>query len=429
MARTRVVCSVLVCLGLAWAPARAWAQTGAAPGEVDETEVSRAAEAEALRRAKAAALEPYRPVLAESVLLYIEDTRLVGRVFDPVEGWFAQVGGLSEGAGVAGGGGYRTRVGRAGAADARGLVSWNGAFLAGARWRSTPLAHDRFRLGAETAIERHTDQEFFGLGPHATQRFDSDYELDERRATMMVDVRVARWMTVGAAGGYTAFRLHDLSFDFDDEDDELDFDRGRDDPQVRQYLDGAIPGLDTRPTLADVEASIVIDTRSLLTAAGARVAVRHGWHHDVGATRHTFQSTQVDVQQFLPFWNGTRTLALAVAAERVEPAGGHAVPFYLQPALGGSRRLRGFDRQRFRDTSALVLQAEYRYDINPFVAGVLFVETGQVAPDWSRLRVRGFRGDYGVGIRFGYGGTVAVRSDVAFGGEGPRLVIALSGVF
>jgi hypothetical protein len=35
----------------------------------------------------------------------------------------------------------------------------------------------------------------------------------------------------------------------------------------------------------------------------------------------------------------------------------------------------------------------------------------------------------GFGLRAGYRELVVLRADVAFGGEGPRLIVALSGVF
>jgi len=53
-----------------------------------------------------------------------------------------------------------------------------------------------------------------------------------------------------------------------------------------------------------------------------------------------------------------------------------------------------------------------------------------VAPDFTAFRVRDFRSDYGIGLRFGYSSAVALRSDLVFGGEDAvRLIIGFSTSF
>jgi outer membrane translocation and assembly module TamA len=136
------------------------------------------------------------------------------------------------------------------------------------------------------------------------------------------------------------------------------------------------------------------------------------------------------LQQFIPFWNETRVLALRVLADHTDGLGQGQVPFYLMPTLGGARLLRGYDRQRYRDRSLLLLSAEYRYEINPFLMAALFYDAGQVAPDWSDFRARDLRDAYGIGFRFGYSNAVALRSDIVFGGEDPvRLILGFTTSF
>ena len=95
--------------------------------------------------------------------------------------------------------------------------------------------------------------------------------------------------------------------------------------------------------------------------------------------------------------------------------------------LGGAYSLRGFRTFRFRDQSALLLQAEYRWRVNELVTGALFYDTGAVAPrlgDIGRLER-----DYGFGLRVGGRAAVAFRADIAFGGEGTRLLLRFDDVF
>jgi outer membrane protein assembly factor BamA len=151
---------------------------------------------------------------------------------------------------------------------------------------------------------------------------------------------------------------------------------------------------------------------------------------DTAGGAYTFTSTRVDAQQFVPFWNRTRVLALRALAEHNVADAGAEVPFYLQPTIGGSRTLRGYQRQRFRDASMLLVQAEYRYEVNTFLMAAVFADAGQVAPSLARVRVRDFSTDYGVGLRFGYTTGVALRTDLAFGGEDvARLALTFSAAF
>ena len=55
------------------------------------------------------------------------------------------------------------------------------------------------------------------------------------------------------------------------------------------------------------------------------------------------------------------------------------VPFFMMPWLGGNDSLRGFRNYRFRAPHALLLQAEYRWEIWSGLDGALFYDTGQVA--------------------------------------------------
>ena len=87
----------------------------------------------------------------------------------------------------------------------------------------------------------------------------------------------------------------------------------------------------------------------------------------------------VDHRQYITFVHDTRTIALRAWASSSDASEGNTVPFYLQPTLGGAASLRGFRSFRFRDESALLLQAEYRWRINELIAGALFYDTGAVA--------------------------------------------------
>jgi outer membrane protein assembly factor BamA len=181
-----------------------------------------------------------------------------------------------------------------------------------------------------------------------------------------------------------------------------------------------------------VSLSAAIDARDVAgnPRSGGRYAIAA--HRYAAAPQRPYSFTQVDteVEQHFSFWKRQRVITLRAMASTAFTAEGHAVPFYLQPTLGGSRVLRGFGVDRFRDRSLVALQAEYGWDLTPFLNAVLFYETGAVGSAVRSIRSGDFRRDYGIGFRFGSARTVAFRTDVAFGsGEGTRLTMRFNHAF
>ena len=58
---------------------------------------------------------------------------------------------------------------------------------------------------------------------------------------------------------------------------------------------------------------------------------------------------------------------------------GQAVPFYLEPSLGGHNSLRGYDDYRFHDRDLLLVNVETRVALMTHVDAALFLDAGNVA--------------------------------------------------
>ena len=93
----------------------------------------------------------------------------------------------------------------------------------------------------------------------------------------------------------------------------------------------------------------------------------------------------------------------------LEGVAGHDadIPFTELPRLGGAGLLRGYLTDQFRDRLAAIGTLEYHYPIHANLSGVLFVETGKVAEDYTALLGSGFRNFW----HFGYGTGVLVHTD------------------
>jgi hypothetical protein len=378
---------------------------------------SRAEEALAKRREKAAHTPGYRPNRVETTFFTIENSRLFTRIFNPPQGAFAVVGGPGEGAGFGGGGGYRL-----GTETTHLTLAATGSFKRywqlDALFRAQDLADGRAYV--EIGV-RHRDaprENFFGLGSSTSLDDRTSYALQMTTVTGGGGVEIGRDVTLSADVEYLRPRVG----------------AGQDDRHLsieQRFSDLDAPGLTTEPELLHAGATLAYEGRDQPgnPRRGGRYAASWGHTQDLDEDRYAFQRLMFDVEQVIPFWSEQRRIVLRGVAVQTDPDEGREVPFYLMPALGGGNTLRGFKQDRFRDRSALLLRAEYRYELNAFLVAALFTDVGQVAPSWGDMRRRDFKRNYGFGLRFGTA-TVVLRTDVAFGsGEGTRLVLRFGGAF
>jgi hypothetical protein len=385
-------------------------------------QATRADEDRAKREAKARELAPERRSKIEAVVFKIEDDVLLERIFNPPRGVFAQIGGIGEGAGFGGGPGYQFRGvsfdGRASTA-----ASLKGYFIAEGSLRFPGTAsEDQYTWANGPYVEvyaRRRDfpqEDFYGIGPDSREDTRSNFALRDTFGRVTGGMRKGHF-TAGVNVGYL-------------------------DPSVGSGTDTAmpstdaifqpadVPGLDAQPAFAVIEPFVEFATidRPLNDQAGGRYRLTLTRYSDRDLDRFSFFRWDVDLRQYIQFLHATRTVALRAWAASSDPSDGDSVPFYLQPTLGGAYSLRGFRTFRFRDRSALLLQAEYRWRINDFVTGALFYDTGAVGPALDN--VGRLEHDYGFGLRAGSRSAVAFRMDVAFGGrEGTRFLVRFDDAF
>lgn len=376
------------------------------PGRAQDSAPTRASEIEAARRAKAEALAQAEPPnKVERAFNFIEESRLFNRIFNPPRGWFAQVGGVGEGNGFTMGGGYRQPT-PAGVFTARALGSIRQSHLASLEFTRRFLPREAGYVTASVWRRHEAAQRFYGMGPETDFDDKTSFGLSATQVDVTAGVRVTRWLTATAGVAHVNPDLSESSESSTVAD------------TADNFGEADAPGIGFQPEYLLTHLGMVVDTRDAGNPRrGGYYQVQLRRFHDQEGGAYSFNDTRIDLQQFVPFWNKSRVLALRVLAQQADGIGQAQVPFYLMPTLGGARSLRGYDRQRFRDRGLILLSAEYRYEVNPFLMGAIFYDAGQVAPDWSNFRLEDFRDNYGIGMRFGYSNAVALRADVAFGGE------------
>jgi outer membrane protein assembly factor BamA len=110
---------------------------------------------------------------------------------------------------------------------------------------------------------------------------------------------------------------------------------------------------------------------------------------------YSFVSVAFDARGYIPTYSG-QLIALRYALD----ATGRGAPFYLLPQLGGPDVLRGYFRGRYRDTTAEVLEAEYRAQLFWRMSGVLFSGVGHVGPSYGAMWGSSLRPAFGTGLRY-----------------------------
>jgi len=116
--------------------------------------------------------------------------------------------------------------------------------------------------------------------------------------------------------------------------------------------------------------------------------------------------------------------------EAYAPAG-NAIPFYLQPTIGGTDInnvdvLRSYADYRFRAPNLLTLQTEYERTIwGPF-ALLGFHDVGRVAEQRSDIGIVHMRHSFGAGLMVQVGSLPIMKFYYAWAGEGTHTTYTLN---
>src|SRR5262249_43704616 len=176
------------------------------------------------------------------------------------------------------------------------------------------------------------------------------------------------------------------------------------------------PGLSSQTTFFRPFAFVEVDYRQPKNARrGGYYRIDLSHYDDRDLKLYSFNRVDVDLRQAVSILDERRVFAVRATMTLTDASDGQQVPFYLMPTLGGDDSLRGFHQYRFRGPNALLLQAEYRFEIWSALDGAFFYDTGKVAEQRSDLDFTHLEHDYGFGFRFNTDNGVILRADAAYG--------------
>ena len=377
--------------------------------------------AEALRRErdeKSKQLSPPEPNRLERALLDLEAGRFFERILNPAEGLYPKIGTVTAGSGIAVGPGYRASRRLGGAVDFStfAMGSIKKYWIADARVQLPRLLNEHLGLDAHVQTYDFQEELFFGLGPDSARSDLVNYGMRNTIVGGSAAVRPTSWLTVSAGADWLNPRI----------------DATADDTIGERFDDATAPGLADQPQFMRYQSALDVNFREPRgnPREGGRYLFTYQRFDDLDQNAYAFHRAEVDLQQYISLLRNRRVLALRGLLSVSEEDDGARIPFYYQRSLGGPDDLRGFHRLRFRDKHALLLQAEYRWEIFTAVDGALFYDTGKVASRVEDLNLRDLESDYGFGFRFGSANGVFLRIDTAFGSrDGVHFIFRFNNVF
>lgn len=107
------------------------------------------------------------------------------------------------------------------------------------------------------------------------------------------------------------------------------------------------------------------------------------------------------------------------------------VPFYELAMLGGQDRLRGYEYDRFRDRSHVLVQQDIRFHIWGPLGGAVFGAAGRVAESVDGLASGTYHTAFGGGLRYFFNREekMALRGDYAIGRDSQGIYLTFSEAF
>ena len=381
---------------------------------------SRASETAAKQEEKAAQAKPDRQKRLERGLIWVRESAVLQRVMNGAGGFRVKLGGLAPGSGFAIGPEYRRNDLLHGQLTVRAAAQTS---LRGYRkfdfTVSTPrLRHDRIFAELDAVHHDYPSLSYYGPGSDSRKTGRTDFRLEDTAVDATFGLRPARHLTLGTSAGYL---FNNVGHGTD----------SRYASAERVYSPWQAPGIDAQSNFVRTGTLAQYDWRDKPGGPrrGGNYFAQFSDYRDRTFGQGDFQRLDVEAQQYVPVLNQRRVFALRGKSTFTFRDGGRPIPFYMQPALGGSEDLRGYRPFRFRDDNLFVMNAEYRWEAFSGLDMALFADAGEVFARRSQFDLSRLESDAGFGFRFNARNQTFLRLDVGFSHEGFQVWVRFGNVF
>jgi len=369
-------------------------------------DLTRTEELQQAREEKALHLEPPRRSFLENGLYEFRERHVMERFQAGFFGFHPMVGGMKTGSGFALGTSYDITKELKASAQA----SFSGYQKYEVVYSKANFLNDRLFAQIRSTYRNNPQEAYFGTGNNTRSEDEANYRLEDRTVAGQVGIQLRKNVKAGTTFGWVA-------------------------TTIGQGTNSRVPTLgetfQIEPTYLKAGAFVDVDTRDEPgnPRAGGRYLAKWSSFQDQNSSLHDFMQYEAEVQQYIPFFNQRRVIALRAKTALTQTADGKEIPFYMLPTMGGSEDLRGYENFRFRDRNMVVVNAEYRFEAFSGLDVALFADAGQVAATARDLSFRDMKTAAGFGFRFNTASKVFYRVDVGFSREGARVFMKFGNVF
>ncbi|MEX2260459.1 MAG: BamA/TamA family outer membrane protein [Bryobacteraceae bacterium] len=375
---------------------------------------------QAERQQRAQKLTPERLSGTESFLHEIKRRRIVERLFGGIGGWRLRFGGLPPRSGFGLGPEYLRRD----------LANGNVIFRASARASTRKyyilesqvvlpeLGQGRYYLDFYNAFRNSPRIDYYGPGPDSREQNRTNFRLEETPINVAGTLNLTPAFRIGLTGGFLGINVGPGTHP------------GL--PSTEQvFSPAAAPGIQEQSNYLRGGPFVQFDYRDNPGGPrrGGNYTAQFVHYSDLTSDLFSFGRLDLNLEQYFPFLNERRVVALRALTSLSFTSSGQTVPFYLQPIVGGPDTLRGFPAFRFYGNNALITTAEYRWEVFSGMDAALFVEGGKVFDRVSQLNFHGLEASGGFGLRFNVRNNVFMRFDVGFSREGAQVWLRFDNIF
>lgn len=203
-------------------------------------------------------------------------------------------------------------------------------------------------------------------------------------------------------------------------------------PSIKElYTKDEVPGINGFTAHVQKLALIysTLDSRDMPTSGiYAKTSIECSWKA-LGSSED-YRHYEAEVKGYLPLGNGRY---ISVGRIVYNQTLGGDVPFLERSILGGENTLRGYGRNRFIDSSYLLLNLEERirlfrwsiFNVTTDWELAPFIDFGAVMESLDKAETRSFEFNPGLGFRAVVRPNIVGRIDVGIGSDGPAVFVGL----
>jgi len=383
-------------------------------------ESTRAALIKAEREKKAADLRPDEPARAEAFMNKYLNRNATQKLTIGAYGLSLKIGGAATGQGFALGPQYLRQDLRRGNVSL--LTNYQITDSASTRGEFTlalpRLANERMYLDFSARRHNYNRIDYYGPGPDSEKDGRTNYRYEDMAFDSRFWVNLGRSFFAGPSAGAVMVNVGPGKNEDVSSTEEV-------------YTPEQAPGIDRQTDFLRFGAVAGFDWRD--SPLGARQGGVYGavydYYKDTGIKKHDFHMLKLRAEQYLPYHNKRRVIALRAQTILTWARSGQVVPFYFQPVLGGSEELRGYRSYRFYGDNALMMNAEYRWEVFSGMDAAVFADAGKVFQDKAKLNFKDLESDVGFGFRFNVRNATFLRLDFGFSDEGFMFWMKFNDVF